>query len=297
MTALNIIAPAKINLYLHVTGRRDGGYHELDSLIAFTDFGDEIRIEPCDSFAFNVEGPFANVFKDSEKDASPNSGNIAVKAAWGLSRAAKKNLHVKITLIKNLPLAAGIGGGSADAAAVIWGLCKFWDLPPASDFLNQLLLELGADVPVCFLCHPAKVSGIGEQLEQLDDMAELPVVVINPGKACPTANVFRTYTGAFKDNAPLPQLLHEFDEVLSFLRTQDNDLFESASMTVPEIKNILLALKGKEGCALARMSGSGASCFGIYRTPDEAVKAANNIAQDNPDWWVKAGTLGRTGRY
>jgi 4-diphosphocytidyl-2-C-methyl-D-erythritol kinase len=174
--ALTIFAPAKINLYLHISGRLDNGYHTLDSLIAFADIGDRIEIEPAGEFEFQTAGDFAKDFSVQELESGPHSANLVVRATRLLAAAAHKNLNVRITLTKNLPLASGLGGGSADAAALIWGLMEMWNLPPQTHYLPEILTQLGADLPVCLRCSPARVRGIGEILDPSPAMKDTPIV-------------------------------------------------------------------------------------------------------------------------
>lgn len=296
-SALHIFSPAKINLYLHVTGRTDNGYHEIDSLAGFADIGDEIVIEPAQDFSFHVDGPFAGSFGPKERDQSPHSSNIVVRAAWELSRIVKKPLNASVRLTKNLPLASGIGGGSANAAAAIWGLMEFWGLPKDADFLPSMMIALGADVPVCFRCEAAQMMGIGEILKPAPQMEEIPIVLIHPGKPCSTAQIFAHYLGEFRNPQTLPDDLRNFDDLILFLKNRYNDLYAPACHMVPEIKNVIHALDAEKGCGLARMSGSGSTCFGLFKTEGEAKIAAKNIAKDNPDWWVRPGMLNRPERY
>ena len=299
--SLNIFSPAKINLYLHITGRLDNGYHTLDSLAGFVDIGDHLTIVPSDNFNFKIDGPFAGSFHAKEMDSSPSSSNIAVKAAWDLSRAVQKVLNVDITLTKNLPLSSGIGGGSANAAAVVWGLLDFWDIPPRSmiggDTIEELTLKLGADVPVCFQCEPARMRGIGEVLDPAPMMEEISIILIHPGKPCNTAQIFSHYLGEFRDQISLPHDLRDFDDFILFLQNQNNDLYAPACAVVPGIKNVISALNGYKGCAIARMSGSGSTCFGLFKDETDAQAAAQDIAEHNPDWWVQCGFLNRPKRY
>ena len=294
---LNVFAPVKINLYLHVTGRLDNGYHTLDSLIGFADIGDQITIAPAQDFSFEIDGPFAQSFNDKERDASPHSSNLLVQAAWSLSQAAQKVPKVSVKLTKNIPLASGLGGGSSDAAAVIWGLLEWWDMPTNAKFLPGLMTQLGADVPVCLNCRPARVRGIGDILDPAPAMDEIAIVLVNPGKPCPTEKVFMGFHGDFKDPQALPQSLHNFDDLIDFLSAQNNDLEEGAREYVPEISNILHALSAQDGCALARLSGSGASCFGLFNDEQTAQRAVKALSFENPDWWVKTGMLNRPERY
>ena len=295
---LTIFAPAKINLYLHITGRLDNGYHTLDSMVSFADIGDEIRIEPAPlDFTFNVEGPYAHGFSPKEIDASPNSSNLVVQAAWALSRAAQKTPDVKIKLTKNLPLASGLGGGSADAAAVIWGLCEWWGLSRQSAYLPALMATLGADVPACLNCKTARLRGIGDIIDPVPPMPEIPIVLLHPGKSCPTAQVFSRYNGAFHQPKKLPDKLDTLEDLTAFIGPKKNDLHDPACGVVPEIENALRVLDAQAGCRIARLSGAGATCFGLFETEKQAQEAAKTLGFENPDWWAHAGTLNRPERY
>ncbi len=294
---LTIFAPAKINLYLHVTGRLDNGYHLLDSLVAFADIGDEVSIASSTEFKFNIEGPYANAFGPKDRDHSPDSSSLVVQAVWAVARAAQKIPNVQIKLIKNLPLASGLGGGSSDAAAVIWGLLEWWKIPRQTHYLQGLMARLGADIPVCLTCTPSRVRGIGDILDPAPMMSEIPVVLAHPGKPCMTGEVFSRFGGKFREPMALPPALHKQEELVAFLTKQDNDLLKPAMDTVPEIANVLNAIKSREGCQLARMTGSGATCFGLFKNEMAAQNAAWAIATENPDWWVKSGWLNRPERY
>lgn len=289
---LTVLAPAKVNLYLRVTGRRDDGYHTLDSLVCFADIGDRIMVEPAAQFSFAVRGPFADGFGAAERDAGPDSRNLAVRAAWAVARAARRNLDVKITLIKNLPLASGIGGGSADAAAVVWALMEWWHLPRAgTPWLAELLLSLGADVPVCFSCQPAVMRGIGEELTPVAGIDEMPVVLVNPGVPCATAKVFAHYARPFSAASDMT------GDAAQFIAGQGNDLSEPAQAMVPVIGDVLAALQAQDGAWLARMSGSGATCFALFDDEAQAQAAADGLRAAHPEWWVAPGVLNRVARY
>lgn len=294
---LRIFAPAKVNLYLHITGKRGNGYHELDSLVSFTDIGDTIHIENSDQLSFSTCGPFGQAFSASDIETLPHSPNLVIRAVWALARLADINPSVKIRLEKNLPLASGIGGGSADAAATIWGLCEFWNLPRNLPGLKDALVELGADVPVCYTCETARISGIGEIIEPCPELPEIPIVLVNPAKPCPTKDVFRIYSGAYRKQILLPRQHNDITGFIDFLNAQSNDLENAARKIVPEIGNALNALSSDEDCLLARLSGSGATCFGLFETPTQAQNAARKIAADNPDWWVEDGLINHPGRY
>jgi len=290
---LTIFAPAKINLYLHIIDKRKDGYHFLESLVTFADIGDTIRMRPSDTFNFSIEGPYSASFHAE----SHNRSNLIIDALDRLSELVGHPLNLDVTLVKELPLASGIGGGSADAAAAIWGALKLWDVQPDGATLHELLVGLGADVPVCYAGATQNVSGIGDILEPVDYIPELPVVLVNPGKACMTHMVFMNYKKSFSAPKIMAENLDSPEKCLRFLLERQNDLHDAACEVVPEIDNVIHALQTEDGCHLARLSGSGATCFAIYNSPVKAQLAVQNIRRDNPDWWARHGTLGRTERY
>lgn len=290
---LTVFAPAKINLYLHVTGRRPDGYHELDSLVNFADIGDQVEITSSSTLAFDIIGPFAGAFRQKERSADADSTNLVIKAARGLSRIAQKTPSLKITLTKNIPLGAGLGGGSADAAATLWGLLEYWNLPRDLDGLDELMLSLGADVPVCFASEARLMRGIGDMLAPAPSLPEQPLVLVHPGKPCNTARVFSEFSASLKDD-----VLWGNDVELTELMTRTENMLTPAAVAhVPEIQNILQNLTAQNGCTNARMSGSGSACFGIFDSEAAAETAAHDISSSNPDWWVQSGWLGRVSRY
>ncbi|HET8726625.1 MAG TPA: 4-(cytidine 5'-diphospho)-2-C-methyl-D-erythritol kinase [Alphaproteobacteria bacterium] len=276
-------APAKINLYLHVVGRRPDGYHLLDSLVAFADVGDCVSVTPADRLSLSVDGPFAGLV--------PAGGdNLAFRAAEALGRAVGRAPEIAIQLTKELPVAAGVGGGSADAAAVLRALARLWRLG-RKPVLAEVAERLGADVPACLAGRTAFAGGIGERLDPAPSVAGIPVVLVNPGIAAATPEVFRARIGGFSspgrfraaDGCPaaLARLLSE----------RRNDLAEPACRLFPEIEPTLAALAAAEGCLLARMSGSGATCFGLFPSPEAAAAAAAALGGAEPGWWVRAGRL------
>lgn len=298
---LNVIAPAKVNLYLHVTGRRDDGYHRLDSLVVFADLADQITIAPASRFALAIEGPYAAAFTAEDRDQGPLSRNLVVRAAYACARHFNHPLECRVTLVKNLPLASGLGGGSADAAAVVWGLIRFWQLktPPIAS-LMPLLLSLGADVPVCYLGQGAHVAGVGEVLSPYEAMPEWSAVLVNPRKSCPTPAIFKAYRDGSKEftvPASLPETLDDEDDALSFLRAQRNDLQMAAISQIPEIAAVIDALAQTPGLSLARMSGSGATVFALYPDDEAARLAAEQLMTRFPAWWIKPCHLNSVVRY
>jgi 4-diphosphocytidyl-2-C-methyl-D-erythritol kinase len=302
LKTLSILAPAKINLFLHVMGRRDDGLHLLDSLVSFTDIGDEIKIEPAQGFSFRVKGPFAGDFPQPEHSSLADSQNIVVKAAYALAHLAGQNLDCEITLQKNLPLASGIGGGSSDAAACLWGLMKFWDISAQAPFIEELLLSLGADLPVCFSCNTARMRGIGEDISPLRKCPEVPIILVNPGQQCSTAEIFKDFiwpeANALKGFERFEEVgFEDVYQLSAFLKTVDNHLYKPALARLPILAELLSALEATEGALISRMSGSGATCFAFYADEDAAQRGAEQIMINHPHWWVKAGWLNRPVRY
>lgn len=273
-------APAKINLALHVTGRRDDGYHLLDSLVTFAEDGDELSFETAESDGFRLTGRFGGDLSDDD--------NLVLKARdllrTTLADFGQPHGPVSITLDKSLPIASGLGGGSADAAATIRGLLRLWkaELPAAT--LQQIALQLGADVPMCLASVPLRARGIGEAIEKAA-MPSVPLVLINPLKPVSTPEIFRNL--ARRDNAPIGDITPPADvsrwmHSLSALR---NDLQPPAEMLVPEIAEAC-DLLGQSLAGFVRMSGSGATCFGLYETEAGAMKAALALSAYRPNWYV-----------
>ncbi len=291
----HVFAPAKINLFLHILGKRKDGYHNLESLVAFADVGDSVEIKPADSFSFQITGPFSDSFEQINHYS--DSDNLVVGAARYLSQATDNALNVSIHLVKNLPLSSGLGGGSSDAAACIWGLQNYWGLPRDADYLAPLLLKLGADVPVCYQCQPSIMRGIGEDVIHAPDMPEIPIILINPAQACPTAEVFSRHNRVYSDKVSFPKRFKTTSELIDFLKTTRNDLYAPALNYLPEIRNVLHALDAQKTCLFSRMSGSGASCFGLFENMEDTQKAADLIKLDNPDWHVFTATLNSPVRY
>lgn len=290
-----VFAPAKLNLFLHVRGRRRDGYHLLESLVAFADVGDSLEIEEAESFSFEISGPFSKSFE--KQTGYADDQNLVVRSARLLSQIVGKPLSLKIKLIKNLPLSSGLGGGSSDAAACIWGLQNFWGLSKNEAYIAPLLLKLGADVPVCYACEPQIMRGIGEDLSPAPVMPEIPILIVNPNKPCNTKDVFSFYDQAYSDVISVPKHFSDLYHLIDFLRTTRNDLYEPALHIVPEIKNVLHSLDSQDGSLFSRMSGSGASCFGLFESAEHCDNAAQQIQNENPDWHVFAATLNSPERY
>lgn len=288
-------APAKINLSLHICGKRPDGYHLLHSLVAFArDIGDTITIKPSQTLELEITGPYAGYLDKTAYDTTRTSGNLVIRAAYALADMSGIPLTAHITLEKNLPVSSGIGGGSSDAAALIKALSAFWNIAPDKNALRPILSALGADLPVCYEQQTSIMEGIGEIITPYHGLPALPVILINPLIPCPTKNVFGRFNGQFTPlPAVLPPAFANVQEFTGFIQAEcRNDLQPPAIEAVPEIKNILAALEKTENCMLARLSGSGATCFGIYPTPQSAASTARILQENHKNWWIKAGTLG-----
>ena len=297
MTTVRVFAPAKINLTLHITGHREDGYHLLDSLVAFAPVGDTIVIQDGNVPSLTVDGPEA-------AGVPADTDNLALRAAM----MAAQGRGAAMTLTKRLPVASGVGGGSADAAAAFRGMLSFggegeapadgmWAMPEVIiETHARGLLTLGADVPMCLMPRPLRARGIGEKLDFLA-LPPLPAVLVNPRVAVPTPDVFRALQS--KSNPPMPDPLPQFTDttgLIEFLGTCRNDLELPALALEPVIGSVLDRLVETEACRLARMSGSGATCFGLFETEDAAKSAAERLWKDHPDWWVAGGVLGDQSR-
>ena len=271
---IRTFAPAKLNLCLHVTGVRRDGYHLLDSLVMHVDVGDQIWVDDSDHLTLSISGPF-----DKEIPIGPE--NLVLRAASLLSN----DQGAQILLEKNLPPAAGIGGGSSDAAATVRGLCLLRQTPKPD--LNSLV-SLGADVPVCMTAELTRLRGVGEKLDFLGAPPELAFVLINPRIGVSTNQVFEALeiksNSGLRDDMPDPS---DLDEWLVWLNSQRNDLEQPASIIAPVILNVLDALKALPKAMLVRMSGSGATCFAIMRDRQSAKAAAAHLQRAHPSWWVK----------
>jgi 4-diphosphocytidyl-2-C-methyl-D-erythritol kinase len=273
-------APAKVNLYLHVVGRRADGYHLLDSLAVFPRIGDTLLAVPADELTLRLDGPFGGALQ-----AEPD--NLVLRAARGLAALAGVGAAARLTLVKTLPVASGIGGGSADAAAALRLLGRLWGVSPAAEDLHALALRLGADVPVCLPARPARMGGVGEALSPAPHLPAFGMALVNPGVAVSTPEVFRARAGGFSALAALPAGWADAAAMAGDLARLGNDLEPPAVALRPVIGEVLAALRTTPGCLLARMSGSGATCFGIYADAASAASAAEVVRR--PGWWAWGG--------
>ena len=279
-------AHAKVNLTLKVLGRRADGYHELESLVTFADVHDVVTLEPDAPYALAVSGPFAQAIADE---------NILARALV-LLREAEPGLSIgSVTLEKNLPVAAGLGGGSADAAALLRAVRVANANYAASVPWLDIAAKIGADVPVCLGDRPALMRGIGEVLTPVTRLPEANAVIINPRQPLPTGDVFRALGAASLVAAARhmqqPTALHRLPDLIDYMRARGNDLERPAARLLPAIGEIKAALEAQPGCLLAAMSGSGPTCFGIFADQAHTRQAAERIAGAHGGWWVKATVL------
>jgi 4-diphosphocytidyl-2-C-methyl-D-erythritol kinase len=268
-----MLAPAKINLYLHITGKRPDGYHSLQSLMVPVGISDKIEVAASYKLELEISGEFA-------KNSGNLNDNIVIKAAHSLS----PDKGAKIILEKNIPVGAGLGGGSSDAAAALLLLNDFWGLHYSKEKLAQIALGLGTDVPFFINNKPAFVSGIGEIIADSPSLPHLHILLINPGKPLSTPAVFKHKPIAFSPKMPAVSndIFASHDAFISFLKTTRNDLEKNAIELMPEIANVLAEIGKQEGCLLARMSGSGATCFGVFDGEESIKNAAANLKIAQP---------------
>lgn len=283
-------AYAKINLHLHVTGKRTDGYHLLDSLVVFPDVGDRLTIIPAeagqvDLVTLQIVGPFSASLQSEDL-----KNNLIIKAAYQLvDYAQDKELSpVCLRLEKNLPVSSGIGGGSTDAAATLRLLIRYWGIKISPQDLAKIALQLGADVPVCL--HPVsqRMEGIGEELSFFPNLPNFGILLVNHGEAVSTADIFRNRQANFSERAVFSENLNSFEEFIQQLSHLTNDLQPPACLLNPKITSVLQTIEGLDSCRLSRMSGSGATCFGLFETAQQASEAAILLKQQY-SWWVWGG--------
>lgn len=275
MTALTESAPAKINLFLHVGNRRADGFHPLQSLAVFTDMGDRLAFEPAPDLSLKVEGPFS-------EGLAGEGDNLVLRAARALG-----NGTAAITLTKNLPVASGIGGGSSDAAAALRGLRRLWNADTDDAALQTLAAGLGSDIPVCVDAATSFMEGRGEVLRAAQAMPRIAMLLVNPGVAVPTRDVFAALETRSGVEMALPQgRFSDTADLLRFLEMTRNDLEAPARALQPVIGHVLTAMAALPGALFTRMSGSGATCFGIFPDDTCCARAAKALKSAHPDWWI-----------
>ncbi len=275
------LARAKVNLWLNVVGRRADGYHLLDSLVAFTDLADTIEVGPSDRLSLALEGPEA-------PSLAGDADNLVLRAARRLADRAGLSPRAALRLAKHIPVAAGLGGGSADAAAVLHALVDLWRIAMPVEELFELAAALGADVPMCLAGRPALVSGVGEVLRPAPALPPCAILLVNPRTPLATPEVFAARRGSFSTALPVPSAWPDLGSFVAALAARGNDLTDAAISLRPAIADVLAALGETRGVRHAAMSGSGATCFALYDNGDAADRAAAGL----PDrWWRHAGRL------
>lgn len=292
-------APAKVNLYLHVTGKRDDGYHLLDSLAVFVDIADSVSVHsaparvalrgvdlPPAGPRLAMSGPYSQALA-----GEPPQRNLTLRAAYALASLLECEAEVIIALEKRLPVASGIGGGSSDGAATLRALGRLWGVAPEDPRLFLAAASLGADAPVCLAARPCFMGGVGELLVEAPRLPEAWLVLANPGVGVATPDVFKARHGGFSAAARFVDAPADLDELVALLAARRNDLTDAARYLCPVIGDVLAALSAAKGGLLARMSGSGATCFALFAQEGEARAAAAALSADQPGWWVKAGRM------
>ncbi len=289
-------APAKINLTLRIVGRRADGYHELDSVVAFAGVGDTLTFTPARALALTVSGPTAAA-------SGSIDDNLVLKAVRALTERVEGLKLGRFGLAKRLPVAAGVGGGSSDAAAALRLIARANRIALDDPRLREAARVTGADVPVCLDPRARIMTGIGEILSEPLGLPKLPALLVNPRVAVPTKEVFQALRGRFSGKetaAPAPwqsrakpsRARPKAGAVIDALAERPNDLEAPAIEIAPVIADVLAGLRALKGCRLARMSGSGATCFALFTTAPAAAAAARTLRRQHPDWWIRATTLG-----
>jgi len=282
--AVEVAAPAKINLYLHVVGRREDGRHRLDTVFVFPELADTLRAEPASGFSLTLGGPWATALS-----AESPADNLALTAARRLAAATGHAGGTRLHIEKRVPVAGGLGGGSADAAAALKACRRLWGVDVAQARLAGLAEDLGADVPACLASRPVHASGIGEHLTPLAGTPPWGVLLANPGRELSTGDVFRAFhDGANAYRRPLPDCAR-WREADWLARATGNDLEAPATAHLAEIGEMLADLRAMPGLRLARMSGSGATCFALFDSVGEAERARERLGAIRPGWWSWAG--------
>ncbi|MFT6581371.1 MAG: 4-diphosphocytidyl-2-C-methyl-D-erythritol kinase [Alphaproteobacteria bacterium] len=276
---LIVSAPAKINLYLTITGRRADGLHLIDSLVAFTTLGDALAITPGEPLNVTSTGAFA-------ANMPLPYNNLVYLAAQRLADEAGVSARADIAITKNLPIAAGIGGGSSDAAATLRTLADVWGISPSDADLNKIGLSLGSDLPVCILGETSYAGGIGEELTPGPKLPNAGILLVNPGVALVTSSVYGARKGGFSPVNRFKNAPENAADLAAMLEDRENDLTSPAIRLCPVIRDVLSVLNKTPGCHIGRMTGSGATCFGIFDDLAAATAAKESVARDG--WWVEA---------
>jgi 4-diphosphocytidyl-2-C-methyl-D-erythritol kinase len=282
-------AAAKINLTLRVLGRREDGYHRLESLVAFAELADTLSLQPGAATTLAVLGPFAAA-------CGPAADNLILKAAAALRERVAGLKAGRFVLEKNIPVAAGLGGGSADAAAALRLLARANGLAPTDPRLAAAALAVGADVPVCLASQARIMRGVGDELSAPLDLPPLEALLVNPGVALATRAVFAKFAGDRQSQKALANLPRERDALIEWLGDYGNDLTPSAIACAPVIADVLAALCALPDARLVRMSGSGPTCFALFGSTGEAAAAAQRLRAERKEWWICPATIGQVQR-
>ena len=278
-------APAKINLTLRVLGRREDGYHEIESLVGFTDISDTLSLRPRAGVELDISGPFAAA-------CGPMADNLVFKAVTALRERVGHLTAGRFLLDKQIPVAAGIGGGSADAAAALRLLARANGIARDDARLASAALFVGADVPVCLESRARIMRGVGELLSAPLPIPSMPAVLVNPNVPVPTRAVFAAFAGSERTEKFIGNVPAKWEAMLGFLKEHENDLTRAAIACAPVITDVLMALRALPAVQLVRMSGSGPTCFALFRSPGEAMAAARRLQIERKDWWAQATTIG-----
>lgn len=280
---LKVSANIKLNLYLNITGRKENGYHLIDSLFVFLNKGDEIEIKESNKYELIYKGVFKNELPNV------NENLITKTYKTFIENIECKNKKVKIILEKNIPIASAMGGGAIDAAAVFRGLNKFYDYPYSENKLLELGVTLGADIPSCIKNKPAFVSGIGENIEQIENLPKLYFVLINPMIPILTKEAYKIYK---EKNLPFSKInenreIKNIKNIADIIKENGNDFLEIAKEKAPEINDILSILNKDKNCLASSITGKGPTCFGLYETKEDAEIFANKFKKSGPNWWIE----------
>ena len=279
-------SPAKLNLFLEVLNKEHNGFHNLNSLMCFCDIGDYIKLEKSSSLSLEIEGPFAKNLKKFNKNE-----NLIIKSIKALKKVIDFDSNFNIKLVKNLPIGSGLGGGSSNAATVVRAICKIQSLNIPNEKLMDLLFSLGSDIPFCFLGKTALVQGVGEKVEPTNTIPIFNVLLVNPLIEVSTKEIFKKINNFSKNKTKLPNYKMEINELIKFLSFTKNDLQDIALNLQSEIKLILNIFKSDKNVLLYRMSGSGGTCFGIYKNKTTLESAVQFFQKYNKNWWVRSGKI------
>lgn len=281
-----MLANAKVNLSLHVTGKRPDGYHLLQSLVMFAGVGDELTLTPATAFSLKIEGPCAgSLKKESVAD------NLVSRVVQALAEDAGKTPDAALTLVKKLPIGAGLGGGSADAAAALRILDMHWQTQYLPGRLAAIGAKIGSDIAACVHNKPVWMEGAGERIALCDIPFDIPVLLVNPGIPVATKDVYAHLVRPFDVMRELPRQFMHYEALLEFLHSTRNSLQDAAVAIAPKILALLSQLETLEGCQLARMSGSGSTCFALFDNHKDCEKAAAMLYSRHPDYWVRSTKL------